>query len=168
MKPFGKKWLLLSLVLVLALGVAAYTWAQPMGRGESMGPGESWGHGLGHHFRMHGHLNLTPAQAGQLFDVKEKFRADTAKLRRELCVKRAEMAQLWKAENPNEKAIVAKAKELNALKGQMIEKRVAMRLAIRKIVPHGFWGGPCPFGGPGGPMGPGAAPPPAPPAKAAK
>jgi Spy/CpxP family protein refolding chaperone len=168
----GKKvtlWLL-ALALVLSLGLAASAWSQPMG----MGMGKGLGHGM---------MKLTPEQAGKLFDLKEKFRTDTATLRKGLMIKRLEMRDLWKAENPDEKAILAKQKELNGLRDQLMEKMVPFRLEARKIAPHAFfgmglhhgggmgWGGGCGFGpggcgfGPGGGgMGPGMAPP-APPAK---
>jgi zinc resistance-associated protein len=111
--------------------------------------------------------NLTPDQAGKLFDLKEKFRNDTAEVRKQMIVKRAELSALWKAENPDQKAIVAKQKELNTLKGKMIEKNVAFRLEARKIAPQlaqargmgwgmgrgrgmgpGAGAGVCPVGGP--------------------
>ena len=117
---------------------------------------------------MMGAMNLTPDQAGKLFDLKQKFMNDTADVRKQMMVKHAELAALWKAETPDEKAIVAKQKELNALKGQMQDKSVAFRLEARKIAPqlthfgHGMGygmggpgGGGCPMGGPGGGMGPG-------------
>src|SRR5271157_4184467 len=104
----GKKvtlWLL-ALALVLSLGFAAAVYAAgPMGMG----------HG-------HGMMKLTPEQAGKLFDLKEKFRTDTATLRKGLMIKRLEMRDLWKAENPDEKAILAKQKELNGLRDQLMEK----------------------------------------------
>ncbi len=162
----GKKvtlWLL-ALALVLSLGLGA-AWA--------VGPkAMPMRHG-------HGMMNLTPDQAGKLFDLKEKFRTDTASLRKGLMIKRLEMRDLWKAENPDEKAIVAKMKELNGLREQMMEKMVPFRLEARKIAPNAFFGmgmhhgGGMGFGmgggcgmGPGGGMGmgPGMAPP-APPAK---
>jgi Spy/CpxP family protein refolding chaperone len=80
-------------------------------------------------------MNLTPDQASKLFDVKEKFRTDTAALRKQLFVGKAEMAALWKAETPDGNAIVAKVKELSPLKEQLMEKRVLFRLEVRKIVP---------------------------------
>ncbi len=167
MKPLGKKSLLLALTLVLAVGLAAAVWAEapkgaPKGAPGGAPMGMMW-HG------HHGHMNLTPEQAAKLFDVKEKFRTDTAALRKQLFVGRAEMAALWKAETPDEKAIVAKVKELSALRGQMMEKMVLLRLEVRKIVPEGLWGQGCGMGhgmgrgmGPGmGPEGPGEAGPPA-------
>ena len=159
----GKKvtlWLL-ALALVLSLGLAASAWSQPMGMG----------HGRGM-------MNLTPEQGGKLFDLKEKFRTDTASLRKDLMVKHLEMKALWKVENPDQNAILAKQKELNALKDQMSLKMVTMRLEAKKIAPHAFFGmgmhhgggmgmgGGCGMGPGGGMgMGPGMAPPPAPPTK---
>jgi zinc resistance-associated protein len=143
------------LALTLTLGLAASSWARPFGGG--MGGG--MGHGI------MGAMNLTPEQAGKLFDLKEKFRNDTAEVRKQTIVKRAELAALWKAENPDEKAIVAKQKELNTLRGKMLEKRVAFQLEARKIAPQlarcfghgmgrgmgrgaGMGPGVCPMGGP--------------------
>jgi len=160
MKPLGKRSLLLVLTLVLAVGLVAVVWAEaPKGAPKGASKG----------MMRHGPMNLTPDQAGKLFDVKEKFRNDTAALRRQLFVGRAEMAALWKAENPDEKAIVAKVKELSALKGQMMEKMVLLHLEIRKIAPEGFKhmrrGEACGMGpgfamamGPGGPGSPGSEP----------
>jgi zinc resistance-associated protein len=131
---------------------------------------------------MMGAMNLTPDQAGKLFDLKEKFRNDTAEVRKQMMVKHAELAALWKAEKPDEKAITGKQKEINTLRGQMIEKSTAFHLEARKIAPQlakgfghgmgghggGMGGGGCPMGGGGmgsGPMGPGSAPAPSGPAK---
>ena len=135
----------LVLALALSLGLAASVWAQPMGKGKGM--------------------NLTPEQAGQIFDLKEKFHADTVDLRKQIMVKEAELAVLWKTEKPDQTAIQAKQKELNALRDQMQEKMTAMEFEVRKIAPDydmgkGMGGGMGP--GPGKGMGPGnVAPPPA-------
>ncbi len=129
----SKMSLALVLGLVLTLGLAASSWARPWG----CGPGG---------------MNLTPEQAGQLFDLKEKFHNDTASLRKQMWVKRAEMAALWRADNPDEKQIQAKQKEISALKGQLQEKAVALRLGIRKIAPQAAFGpgGGCGMGRGGG------------------
>jgi zinc resistance-associated protein len=148
----SKIFVVVLLALALTLGLAASSWARPFGGG--MGGG------------MHC-ANLTPDQAGKLFDLKEKFRNDTAEVRKQMVVKRAELSALWKAENPDQKAIVAKQKELNTLRGKMIEKNVAFRLEARKIAPQlaqargmgwgmgrgrgmgpGAGAGICPVGGP--------------------
>jgi hypothetical protein len=95
--------------------------------------------------------NLTPEQAAQVFDLKQKFMNDTAELRKGMMIKGVELAKLWKAENPDEQAILAKVKELAGLRAQFMEKAVTQRLAMRKIVPAAMGG--CPMMGPG--MGPG-------------
>jgi hypothetical protein len=76
---------------------------------------------------------------------------------------------LWKVEKPDQNAIPAKQKELNALRDQMQEKMTAFQFEAKKIAPdfdmgmgHGFSMGPGLGMGIG--KGPGAGPPP-PPAK---
>ena len=167
MKKSGKLSLLLILALALSLGLAASVWAQPMGKGMGHGPGM---------------MNLTPEQAGKIFDLKEKMHADTAGLRKQMMVKHAELAALWKAEKPDQSAIQAKQKELNGLRDQMQEKMTTFRLEAKKIAPNFDMGmgrgmghgkgmgrgcgmGPGGMGMGPGPMGPGDAPPPPPPAK---
>jgi zinc resistance-associated protein len=158
--------IVVALALALTLGLAASSWAGPGGCG--MGGGMGGGMGCG----MMGAQNLSPDQAGKLFDLKEKFRTDTAQVRKQMMMKHAELAALWKAEKPDQAAIVAKQKELNALREQMMEKRTAFMLEARKIAPElgkgfgrGMWHGrgmgpgACPMVGPGG------GPAPAPPAK---
>ncbi len=155
----GKLSLFLFLNLVLSLGLAASVWAQPMGK--SMGPGP-------------GMMNLTPEQAAKIFDLKEKMYADTIGLRKQGMVKHAELAALWKAEKPDQNAIQAKQKVLDALTDQMQEKMTAFLSEAKKIAPDfdmsmgvgmapGYGMGP----GPGKGMGkcPVAGPPPPPPAK---
>jgi zinc resistance-associated protein len=133
--------LILLLALVLSLGLVSSSWAR----------GGGWGCGPGA-------MNLTPAQAGQLFDLRQKFMNDTASLRKEMCIKRAEMRALWQAENPDQKQILAKQKEISALRDQLQEKAVDFKLQARKICPRGAFGmgpgrglgmGRGPGGGPG-------------------
>ena len=161
----------ISLVAVLALsltlGLAASSWARP---GGGMGGGKM------------GAMNLTPDQAGKFFDLKEKFHNDTASVRKQMMVKRAELAVLQKAEKPDQVAITAKQAEIKALWGQMQEKRTAFQAEAGKISPelakgfgrgmrggmgHGRGMGPdgCPMVGPGGAQAPSGAPAPAAPAK---
>jgi Spy/CpxP family protein refolding chaperone len=143
----------LVLALALSLGLAASVWAQPMGKGKGQG------------------MNLTPEQAGQIFDLKEKFHADTVGLRKQMMVKEAELAALWGAEKPDQAAIQAKQKELNALRDQMQEKMTAIQFEVKKIAPDydmgrgmsegmGHGPGKSMGPGPGGGMGPGNVPPP--------
>jgi zinc resistance-associated protein len=161
MKNAGKVSLLLVLALALSLGLAASVWAQPKGKGMGQGPGM---------------MNLTPDQAGKIFDCMEKLQADTAGLRKQMMVKHAELAALWKKGGAEQNAIQAKQKELNALRDQMQEKMTALQFEAMKIAPgcimgmgmgmgegYGMGHGPgMGMGrGPGGGMGPGNVSPPA-------
>jgi len=157
MKPGRKISLRLVLALALSLGLAASVWAQPMGKGK--GPGMR---------------NLTPEQMGQIFDLQEKFHADTVGLRKQMMVKEAELAALWGAEKPDQTAIQAKQKELNTLRDQMQEKMTAIQFEVKKIAPDynmgmgmgegmGYGPGKGMGRGPGGGMGPENVPPPPPP-----
>ncbi len=101
-----------------------------------------------------GMMNLTPEQAGKIFDLKEKMHADTTGLRKQMMVKHAELAALWKAEKPDQNAIQAKQQELNALRDQMQEKMTAFQLEAKKIAPD-FNMGMGMGMGPGSGMGPG-------------
>jgi zinc resistance-associated protein len=166
----------ISLVAVLALALTLGLAASSMARhGGGMGGG-------------HGMMNLTPDQAGKFFDLKEKFHNDTASVRKQMMINRAELAGLQKAEKPDQAAITAKQAEIKALWAQMKEKRTAFQAEAVKISPdlakgkgrgmrggkgHGRGMGPegCPMVGPDGkvpancPMVAPGAPAPAAPAK---
>jgi zinc resistance-associated protein len=143
--------LLLVLGLAFSLGLAASVWAQPTGKGMGHGPGM---------------MNLTPEQAGKIFDLREKMYADTAALRKQGFIKHAELAALLSAEKPDQKAIEAKQKELEALANQMQEKMTAFQAEAKKIAPGfdmgmGMGMGPGPAKGTGKCPVAGPAPPPA-------
>ncbi len=110
----SNKSILLVLALVLAVGLMVAPRAQAM--------------------------NLTPEQAAQVFDLRQTFMDDTAPLRKQMVVKRAELSALWHAAAPDEKAILAKLKEINDLKGQLQEKCVPFRLQMRKLCPQAMHG----------------------------
>jgi Spy/CpxP family protein refolding chaperone len=150
LKKSGKLPLLLVLALALSLGLVASVWAQPMGKG------------MGHDTGM---MNLTPEQAGKIFDLKEKMYVDTTGLRKQIMVTHAELAALYKAEKPDQNAIQAKQKELNALGEQMHEKMTALQSEAKKIAPDfdkGMGMGP---GGMGKCPDAGSPPPPPPPGR---
>jgi zinc resistance-associated protein len=121
----------LSVAVLLALGLflslAFASWAQPWGMKAHRG-----------HWGQEGKFaNLTPEQAGKLFDLRQKFLDDTVSLRKDMVVKRAELRALWRAENPDEKQILAKLKEINAIKAKLQEKIVPWRIEAKKILPKG-------------------------------
>jgi Spy/CpxP family protein refolding chaperone len=149
----GKLSLLLVLGLGLSLGLAVSAWAQPQGKGMGSGPGM---------------FNLTPEQASKIFDLREKMYADTVGLRKQGFVKHAELAALLRAKKPDQKAIQAKQKELEALAGQMQKKMAAFQVEAKKIAPDfhigmgmGMGMGPGPVKGTGECPATGSPPPPA-------
>jgi Spy/CpxP family protein refolding chaperone len=152
MQTKGRKYFKTILLATLVVGLMSATSAYAF---RGMGGGDMGG-GKGHGRGMRWMMNLSPEQVGQVFDLKQKFMNDTAELRKNMMVKRAELMQLWKAEKPDQAVIQAKVKELGNLKAQLMEKAVAQRFAMQKLVPGAT--GPCPMMGPGGGMGPGMGP----------
>lgn len=143
----------LVLVLGLTLNASGAAWAEGMGGGCPMmggGQGMGGGHGMGGKGCM---MRLDPQKAGQVFDLKEKFMQDTAALRKEMMIKRAEMGALWRTADPDTAKIQAKQKEINALRDQLQEKGIALHKEMRKLCPAGA-GGPmaCSIPGAGGGM----------------
>ena len=84
--------------------------------------------------------NVTPEQSAQLFDLKQQFRNDTAGLRKQMMVKRTELAALWQSATPDQNQIQAKQQEVNALRDQLQAKRTAFRLQNQQICPQAGMG----------------------------
>lgn len=124
--------LALVLALTLSLGLGATAWAGPRG----MGMGSRG-------------AALTPDQASKMFELRQQFFNDTADLRQQMAVKRAELAELWSAPEPDQAKITAKQKELLALQEKMLTKSNDFRAKAQKIAPQtvGPWG---PYKGKGG------------------
>ncbi len=61
---------------------------------------------------------------------------DTADLRKQMLVKRAELRELWNAKEPDKAKIAAKQKEINAVRDQLQEKATAFKLDMRKEFPN--------------------------------
>ena len=79
--------------------------------------------------------HLTPRQVGQVFDLKQRFMNDTAGLRKNMAVKRAEMVELCRVAEPDLARIKAKEKEINALREQLQEKQWAFWMEVRQYCP---------------------------------
>lgn len=142
---FRKSWLPLMLTLVLSLGIATAVWAGH----RDMGPGDDFGMGPGMGMDHPGHgrgMQMTPDQAAKVFDLRHKFSNDTADLRKQMLVKRAELGELWRAENPDKAKIAAKQKEINALRDQFQEKMIPFKIEMRQLCPMpGKRPGGCPM-----------------------
>jgi Spy/CpxP family protein refolding chaperone len=94
------------------------------GSGPEYGPKGAWGAGL----------NLTPEQNQKMLAVREAFFKETLPVRNEMQVKQLELRTLWAQTNPEPEKIIAKQKEVNALKTQLQEKGTMFRLEMRKIL----------------------------------
>jgi Spy/CpxP family protein refolding chaperone len=80
--------------------------------------------------------NVTPEQSAQLFDLKQQFMNDTAGLRKQMMVKRTELAALWQNATPDQNQIQAKQQEINALRDQLQVKRTAFQSQNQQICPQ--------------------------------
>jgi len=120
--PLRKTWVIISLLAVLGLSLAAVNPAWARGGGGGM------------------NANLTPEQNAQFFDLKQQFRNDTAGLRKQMMVKRSELAALWQSATPDQNQIQAKREEVNALRDQLQAKRTAFRLQNQQICPQAGMG----------------------------
>jgi Spy/CpxP family protein refolding chaperone len=123
MKFLKKAWLPIFLLaaLGLSLGSVNPAWAR----------GGGWG-------CMN--ANVTPEQSAQLFDLKQQFMNDTAGLRKQMMVKRTELAALWQSATPDQNQIQVKQQEVNALRDQLQARRTAFRLQAQKICPQAGMG----------------------------
>jgi len=84
--------------------------------------------------------NVTPEQSAQLFDLKQQFMNDTAGLRKQMMVKRTELAALWQSATPDQNQVQAKQQEVNALRDQLQAKRTAFRQQNQQICPQAGMG----------------------------
>jgi len=110
-----KTWVIISLLAVLGLSFGAVDVAWARG---------GWG-------CMN--ANLTPEQSAQIFDLKQQFMNDTAGLRKQMMIKRTELAALWRSETPDQNQIQVKQQEVNALRDQLQAKRTTFRLQNQQI-----------------------------------
>lgn len=143
----------LSLTVALALVAAvAIAWGPGFGPGLAGGPPFA---------------NLTAEQSSQIQSLRDAYLKEIAPLQQEMLAKGTELRSLWSDPNADPAVIVAKQKEIYALRSQFQEKANSFRLEMQKLLPADQSFGPGPgfgprggfgFGGPGGSFGPGFAP----------
>ena len=128
---------MITLVMMIALlASAGLAMGQGWGKGPGMGMGygpysggaRSWGPGLW------GALKLTPEQVEKMRALRDSFFKEKIPLRNELMSRRLELRALWVKTNPDEEKILAKQKEINALRVQLQEKATKNRLEMLKIL----------------------------------
>lgn len=79
-------------------------------------------------------MKFTPEQEKQMTDMKTTLLKETDPIKTELKVKSIELMTLWNDENPDGSKILAKVKEIGALKLKLQEKMINHKLAMMKIL----------------------------------
>jgi Spy/CpxP family protein refolding chaperone len=79
--------------------------------------------------------NVTPEQSAQLFDLQQQFMNDTAGLRKQMMVKRIELAALSQSTTPDPNQIQVKQQEINDLRDQLQAKRTAFQSQNQQLCP---------------------------------
>jgi len=128
------KKIIVALLVTGFLAIASLAMAQGWGKGPGcrMGLGPSadvygpMGPGAG--------LNLTAEQIPKMQALQESYFKETMPLRNELMSKQLEMQGLWLQTDLDQEKILAKQKEISALKSQLQEKAIKHRLDVRKIL----------------------------------
>jgi len=134
------KKMIVGLMVVALLATAGLAMAQGWGRGMGYGPGPcaGYGPGSGMGYGPMGSsgpaLNLTAEQNQKIQAMRESFFKESLPLRNEMQIKQLELRTLWAQTNPDQEKILAKQKEINALRAQMQEKATKNRLEMRKVL----------------------------------
>lgn len=130
-----KMYVVLTAVIFVALATSVFAFGPGAGslndnagygihRGAEMGPG-FMGRGA--------KLDLSSEQLAAMKQIREKFRIDTEALRNDLIKKQVELRTIYADPKAGDAAILAKQKEVDALKQKMQDKMVQLRLEQRKI-----------------------------------
>ena len=86
-------------------------------------------------FHKFGHrLNLTQEQIGKMKELGKSFWAGTHDLRYDIKMKRVEVQKLFTDPKTDDATLLAKEKELNDLKHQLMDKKAEMKVQWRKIL----------------------------------
>ena len=141
------KKLMIAVLAVAVLATSGVVMAQGWGGnpGGGRGPGMGMGYGPndpGYGPRGPGHgpgawaakLNLSAEQTQKMQALREGFFKETIPLRNEMMIKKLELQTLWAQAKPDEGKILAKQKEINALRAQFQEKATKHRLEARNIL----------------------------------
>jgi Spy/CpxP family protein refolding chaperone len=138
------KKMIVALMVVALVATAGMAMAQGWGRGMGYGPGPCAGYGPGYGpgsgmgYGPRGSwgpaLNLTAEQSQKIQAMREGFFKETLPLRNEMQIKKLELRTLWAQTNPDQDKILAKQREVNALRAQLQEKGTQHRLEMRKVL----------------------------------
>ncbi len=133
-----------ALVLAVLLAFPAFAMPQVgtgafmgMGSGMGYGPGMArfgYGPGMGYGPAWGAGLNLSPEQIQKLDTLHANFFKETLPLRNQMTAAHMELRALWAQPNPDQGQIVAKQRQINALREQIQEKATRYRLEARALL----------------------------------
>jgi len=131
-----KKLWLGTLVLVVSFPLVAsgQGWGRGFGRGMGRGFGPGYGRGYGPGPMALASLDLTAAQKKKVEELRADYDRRISDLQSRLDILRSDMAELWSAERPDRKAILAKHREMDVVREQMREEGVDFRLAVMDLL----------------------------------
>ena len=115
-------------VIAVAVFLALATTVLAIGPGPGGGFGggtKGYGYGAG--------VDLSRDQTNKMWQLREKLNNDTSSLRYELFQKRNELRTLYADPKATDSAILAREKEVNALRQKMHDRMVQFKLDQRKV-----------------------------------
>ncbi|MGA3326678.1 MAG: Spy/CpxP family protein refolding chaperone [Terriglobia bacterium] len=107
--------------------------------GMQRGGGRGFGGGAGllrmaENPRVRQYLGLTDEQAGRLHKISVDAEKASVQTRADMQLRRIELRELMRADDPDQSAIMAKLDEVNALQGKMQKQRVETMLSARSVL----------------------------------
>ena len=128
-------------LLVGALAIPVFAWANGWGRGHHMM--SPWGSGPEYGMQYErGYGNMTEEQRAELEQLDRKFSEETATLRNEIWTKSGELNAVLNSPSPDPEKAKALQGEISDLRAKLDEKRLSYELEARKISPEArFTGG---------------------------
>ena len=135
-----KKWCL-GMVVLFLFGLSTVVFAAPPDQGAG---DEGTAHqGMMEHQGMMAHqckahhphgFNFSPEQKAKMHEIRKAFWADTHDLRYDIHEKRVELKKLFTDPKVDSGTLLAKEKELNAMKQRLMDRRAEMKIEWRKVL----------------------------------
>ena len=85
------------------------------------------------HDEFWSNLNLSKEQVDKMREIKTRYYKETRNMRYELAQKRLEVRKLFTDPKTDDTTLLAKEKELNALKLKLMDKKAEMKIEKRKV-----------------------------------
>jgi len=121
-----RKGILIGMMIVIFFALVTTVFA--------FGPRGGGGPHYGDLCRVYSELNLTKEQSERLWQIRERFNADTEKLRYEIFQKSLELKSLYGDSKADNATILNKQKELNALRNKLDNRIAQMRVEQREVL----------------------------------